>query len=168
MSEIQRPLLVGAAQRGPRRPHAHTPITRQPQSTAARTPGARWPRTAHAASWHPSFGLRAQAVFCNHRLQHLLVQTQVGHQSLQARVLILQRSPTLRLPDIHAAKLRLPCVDRCLVHATLAGHVIHRAPSFDLLQRSDDLRLRMPAPPPLRRNPNLCGSRGAGQAPTIP
>jgi hypothetical protein len=28
----------------------------------------------------------------------------------------------------------------------LPGHILYRAPGLDLLQRSDDLRLRMPAP----------------------
>jgi hypothetical protein len=113
-----------------------------PQSTAARIPGARWPHTAPAASWHPSFGLRAEAVFCDHRLQHLPVQTEIGDQPLQARVLILQRTQTLRFARVHAAELRLPRVNRCLTDAALSRHIIHRATGLHLLQRGDDLRLR--------------------------
>ena len=62
-----------------------------PQSTSARTPGAHWLRTAPATSPHPSSGLRAQAVFCDHRLQHLPVQAQIRHQLLQT---VSSRLPT--------------------------------------------------------------------------
>ena len=51
----------------------------------------------------------------------------------------------LRFAHLKATVLGLPCVDRCLAHAALAGHVIHRAARLHLLQRSNDLRLRMPA-----------------------
>jgi hypothetical protein len=54
-----------------------------PQSPSARTPGARWPHTAIATSWHPSFGLRTQAVFCDDRLQHLPVKTEACNETLQ-------------------------------------------------------------------------------------
>ena len=153
--EIQRPLLVGAGQRGPRRsacarsacassasgtvPPRDKPATAAygslarprvppaPATSDSHSAASLWPAapaalaTTHPiaatdtdnsitaipisphtrrslapillqqASCAPSSGLRAQAVFCDHRLQHLLVQTEIRHQPLQTRVLIFQR-----------------------------------------------------------------------------
>ena len=52
-----------------------------------------------------------------------------------------ERPQPLRLAHIEAAVLRLPCIDRCTADAALPGHIIHGAPGFDLLQRSDDAAL---------------------------
>lgn|SRR5258708_28056207 len=41
------------------------------------TPGARSLRAFHAASRRPPAGLRAPPVFCDHRFQHLFIQTQI-------------------------------------------------------------------------------------------
>src|SRR5260221_7142286 len=59
-----------------------------PPSPSARKPGARSLRTPIAANLHPTAGLRAPPVFCNDRLQHLFVQTQIHHRLFQLRVLV--------------------------------------------------------------------------------
>jgi hypothetical protein len=46
-----------------------------PPSPSARKPAAGSPDSAHRASTHLPADLRAPPVFCNHRLQHVLVQT---------------------------------------------------------------------------------------------
>ena len=51
----------------------------------------------------------------------------------------------LRLVHFQAAILRLPGVDRVIRNALVPGHVLGCAPRFHLLQRSNDLCLRMPA-----------------------
>src|SRR5581483_10613741 len=76
----------------------------------------------------PPSSLRAPAVFSDHRLQRFLVQTQIGHQLSQPRVLLPQLLGFLRLADIHSAVLRLPGVDRVLRHPHLARHIL-RLPS---------------------------------------
>ena len=81
------------------------------QSTLARTPALARLHTATAASSHPSCGLRAESVFCDHRLQHFPIETQVRHQTLQTRVLVYQQSQPLGFPYIHAVVLRLPRID---------------------------------------------------------
>jgi len=47
------------------------------------------------------------------------------------------------LAHFHAAVLRLPGVDGVLAYALLPGHIFRRAARFNLLQRSNDLRLRV-------------------------
>ena len=49
------------------------------------------------------------------------------------------------LAHFHAVVLRLPCIDGVLAYALLPGHIVGRPARLNLLQRSDDLRLRMPA-----------------------
>jgi len=76
----------------------------------------------------------------------------------------------LRLAHIHAAILRLPGIDRVLRHSLLPRHIFCLSSCLDLLQRSYDLRLRVPALrhlPPLSESMKsysaVCGFRGAGQ-----
>ena len=92
-----------------------------PPSPSARRPGAHSLRTPIAASSRPTAVLRAPSVFCDQRFQHLLVQTQIHHQLLQARVLIAQLLGFLRLAHIHPPVLRLPRVDRVLRHPDSRG-----------------------------------------------
>jgi hypothetical protein len=103
-----------------------------------RIPRVRWPGTALRAN--ASSGLRAQAVFCDHRFQHLAVKTQVSDQTLEAGVLIFQGSQTLRVVHFHASESGLPHVDRVLRNTAFSRHVLCLAAHFHLLQRSDDLR----------------------------
>src|ERR1700719_2716965 len=105
-----------------------------PPSPSARNPGAGSLRTCSAASPRPPAGLRAPSVFCNHRLQHLFVQTQIHHQLLESRVLVAQLLCLLRLTHIHAAVLRFPGVDRMLRHARFTRHILCPAPCLQLLQ----------------------------------
>jgi len=77
-------------------------------------PGARSLHSPIAANLHPTADLRAPPVFCNDRLQHLFVQTQIHHQLFQFRVLIPQRLRFLRLAHRHPAILRFPGIERVL------------------------------------------------------
>jgi len=49
------------------------------------------------------------------------------------------------LAHFHAAVLRLAGIDGLLAYTLLPGHIFRRAARFDLLQRSNNLRLRVPA-----------------------
>jgi hypothetical protein len=79
---------------------------------SARRRGARWHGTPPASASPLPFVLRAQGVFSDHRLQHILVQTQIRYQLLQPRVLIAQMLDLFRFAHIHVAVLRLPGIDR--------------------------------------------------------
>jgi hypothetical protein len=52
---------------------------------------------------------------------------------------------TLRLVHFKAALLGLPGIDRVLGHSVLSGYILGCATCLDLLQRNNDLRLRVPA-----------------------
>ena len=115
------------------------------------------------------FGLRAPAVFSDHRLQRFFVQTQIRNQLSQLRVLVTQLLSFLRLAYVHSTVLRFPGVERVLGHPHFTRHVFHLPSCLHLLQRPDHLRLRVPA---LRHTPfpflslksysALCENRGAG------
>src|SRR5450755_249281 len=117
-----------------------------PPSSAARKPGARSPRRSHAASPRPPAGLRAPPVFCDHRLQHLFVQTQIHHQLFQAGVLVPQLLRLLRLAHVHPAVLRLPGIDRVFRHPHLPRHILRFPARFQWFERPDHLRLGVIAP----------------------
>src|SRR5204862_7787848 len=127
------------------------------ESPSARRRGARWRETLPSAAALPLVSLRAQGVFSHHRLQHVLVQAEIGDQLLQPPVLLAQLLHLLRLAHFHAAVLRLPGVDGVLGHALLARHILDFATRFHLLQNPDDRRLAVltlahPLPLPFVRN----------------
>lgn len=82
-------------------------------STSARTPGARWLHTVIATSSYPSSGLRAEAAFCDHRFQHLLVQAEVRHQALEG---VSSHRPVTAAaaPRSHRARRASPSIHRSL------------------------------------------------------
>ena len=61
--------------------------------------------------------------FSDHRLQHVLVQTQIGNQLLQPRVLIAQVLDLFGFVHFHAALLRLPGIDGLLADALFRNPV---------------------------------------------
>src|SRR5580658_2112819 len=71
---------------------------------------------------------------------------------------------TLGLVRFQTAVLGLPCVDRVLGHSVLSGYVLRCTACLHLLQRSDDLRLRMPAPAhtlsSIRNHTSVCADLG--------
>src|SRR6185312_17211929 len=73
------------------------------ESPSARRRGARSYETRRPGAALPLSSLRAQGVFSNHRLQHVLVQTQVGHQLLQSRILFAELIDLLCLANVHAS-----------------------------------------------------------------
>src|SRR5262249_62118446 len=102
-------------------------------------PGPPWPQSARPPTAHPPAGLRPPPVFCNHRLQHVLVQTQVRHQLAQPRVLVPQLLRLLRLAHIHPAVLRFPGVDGVLRHTYFPRHVFCLTPCLHLFHPSHHL-----------------------------
>src|SRR5579863_4430944 len=78
-------------------------------------------------------------------LQHRHIQHRLRQQLLQLRVLLLE---LLQAPDVrnaHAAKLRLPGIERRLRYAVLAAHLAHLQASLLLAQNANDLFFREPA-----------------------
>lgn len=71
-------------------------------------------------------------IFCERRLQHLLVQQRVREQLLESRVLVLERTQPLGLADLHAAELLTPAVDGLVIHPELAGDVCLSRAAVDL------------------------------------
>lgn len=57
--------------------------------------------------------------------------------------LIAQVLDLFGLAHFHFAILRLPGIDGVLAHTLLPSHIFGRAARLNLLQRSDDLRLRV-------------------------
>lgn len=102
-----------------------------------------WER--HLECLRNSRGGRSCGGICDSRLRHLLVPAEIRHQTLQARVLIVQHGNSCAYCQPTVAGL--PYVD-----SGLAPHALARtscATGFDLPERSDALRLRMPALPHL-------------------
>src|SRR5579871_5266410 len=115
-------------------------------SMSARRPGARWSESMPADAWRPPDQLRvapsnprAVPVFLYHRLQHVLIQAQIGDELLQSVIFLTQRSQFLSVLNFHAAILRFPGVDRVLRDPHLPRHLGHTAARFNLLQNPDDL-----------------------------
>jgi hypothetical protein len=74
----------------------------------------------------------------------VLVERELGDQTLKPRVLIAQLT---HLPDLRHAELAvllLPQVEARLAHAQLPAHVDHGRPALSLAQRVGDLLFRKP------------------------
>src|SRR5690606_23864998 len=85
---------------------------------------------------------RASPLLSHEILQRRIVEHGVGQQTLQPRVLVLQRLQPARLRDIHPAEAGLPVVDRGVADPVLAAQVGDRNSRLMLLQNSDDLLFR--------------------------
>jgi len=88
---------------------------------------------------------QAPAVFSDHRLQRLAMQTQLRHQQLQPAVLVFHRLQPLCLAHLHAAELLLPAVERRRADPMLTAQIRRLHASLMLLQYPDDLIFRVPA-----------------------
>src|SRR5262249_55622149 len=84
--------------------------------------------------------LRAPAVFCDHVLKHLLIQTQICYQLLKPRVLLLKLPQPLRVVHFHPSILRFPRIDRVLGHSKLPAYFFRAPAGIGLLECLDDLR----------------------------
>ena len=74
----------------------------------------------------------------NHILQHLLVQTQIGHQFLQPLVFILQLPQTPQFCHIQTDKFLLPVVKNDLRNPHLSADFPDAGADFGLFQRKRD------------------------------
>src|SRR5262249_11574150 len=111
------------------------------RSRSARKLSVHTPRTSRSDTSSPRACLRAPAVFCDHVLEHLLIQAQICYQLLQPRVLLLELPEPLCVVHFHSSKLCFPRVDRVLGYSKLATYFFRAAASIGLLERFDDLRL---------------------------
>jgi hypothetical protein len=81
----------------------------------------------------------------NPGIPDVLVQSQIGNQLLQPGVFVAQVLDLFGFAHFYAAVLRLPGIDRMLAYVLFPSQVFRRAIRFNLLQRSNDLRLRVTA-----------------------
>ena len=89
-------------------------------------------------------GVGAQGVFSYHRLKHILVQTQFSNQLLQPSVLVTQVLDLFGFAHVHAPVPRLPGINGVLADTLFTRNILGCVPSLNLLQRSNNLRFRMP------------------------
>src|SRR5690606_6244947 len=106
------------------------------------TPAVRSSRRHPSGERQLSAWPRASPFLSHEILQRRIVEHGVGQQTLQTRVLVLQRLQPARLRDVHPAEAGLPVVDRGVADPVLAAQVGDRNPGLVLLQYSDDLLFR--------------------------
>src|SRR5271157_5527318 len=97
------------------------------------------PRLPSASLPSPASASAGLPLFCDHRLQRLLVQRQVRHQVLQPPVLLFQSPQRPRLAHLHPAVLCLPAVEAPLRDAMPATQLARIGPCFRFPQNGDDL-----------------------------
>jgi hypothetical protein len=88
----------------------------------------------------------ASVFFSQHFVKHLLVEREIGHQTLQPPVLIFE---LLQLPDLarrHLTKFLPPPVVRLLGDPELAADFGDRRSVLDLLLGQSDLLIRKSTP----------------------
>src|SRR5690606_33208913 len=83
-------------------------------------------------------------LFSNDLLEHLLIQRQIRHHTLQALVLLLERFEPLGLGSLHPAVLLLPAIERLLADVVPPADLTRRLGDLGLLEHRDDLRLGEP------------------------
>jgi hypothetical protein len=74
----------------------------------------------------------------------LIESVQTKHRNAPG-ILVAQVFDLFGLAYLHASVLRLPGTDGVLTDGLFPRNIVGRAPRLNLLQRSDDLRLRVPA-----------------------
>ena len=90
----------------------------------------------HWASSRRRVGLR---LFSEGLAQHVLVERQVGHQALQAPVLLLQLPHPAQLAHAQMRELLLPLIERRLADPQLPADIRRRRPALGLPERVGDL-----------------------------
>jgi hypothetical protein len=83
----------------------------------------------------------AQSFFCDHRLQHRLVQAQLGHDLLELAVLFFELAQPTQLRWPHACVLLAPHIEGRIAYAHLAAHLLDAGAQFRLLERKGNLIL---------------------------
>src|SRR5262249_35779836 len=114
---------------------------------ARHTLGAGSRRTRPGVSPPPDGVPRASPFFLHHRLEHLVVEREIGDDRLQPPILILECAQLARVTDLHAAVLRPPPVERVLADPVLPAKVSDLLARLRGLQDRDDLLLRESALP---------------------
>src|SRR5882762_4177929 len=116
---------------------SHT--TPNARSWRAARPCAPSPRSA-PKSTGPAHGVAlASELFSDHLAQDVLIEREVGHQALEARVLIAQLAELADLGEPELRVLLLPQVKARLAHPELPAYICHRRPAFRLAQRHGNL-----------------------------
>src|SRR5882757_7720168 len=159
--------------------HRASPVRRPPcapgnarwsgRSRPAGTRAARLSRTGSSLALPQCAGLPAQAVFCDHRLEHFLVQTQLSYHLLQPPVLLLQLRHPPRLGQLHSRVPLPPPVKCCLRDPVMPNHLACALARLHFLQDPDDLFFAVPIAPHLSLLPldslyHWSSFRGAGHA----
>ena len=102
-------------------------------------PAARWLRSVPAGPGPIRAGAPASVLFCQHILQHGLVEAQIGNQLLQPEILFLKLPHVLQLRGRNATVFLAPRIERGIGNTQLATDVRHRRPQFSLFQGKNDL-----------------------------
>src|SRR5207302_7049676 len=142
---------IGAGHARSRGCVAAAPTDHAPGSSHT-TPNARSPRVARPCAPSPRSGPKstgpahdgalASELFSDHLAQDVLIEREVRHQALEARVLIAQLA---QLPDLGEPELRvllLPQVKARLAHPELPAYIRDRRAAFRLAQRHGNLLIR--------------------------
>jgi hypothetical protein len=74
------------------------------------------------ARQHPDAGL-ASSVFLDHLSENVLVERQIGHETLQTRVVLPQLAHFAHTADTQAAELLALVVEARLAHAQLSTNI---------------------------------------------
>jgi hypothetical protein len=72
-------------------------------------------------------------------LQDRLIETQIRHELLQARILVLQLFELSHLIRLQAGVLLLSAIKRLLRNPHLPGQIRHRHPQLSLLKHRNNL-----------------------------
>src|SRR5262252_10940071 len=86
-------------------------------------------------------GARASGVFSQRLRQHVLVEREIGDQTLQSGVFVLELPQAAELAHAQMRVLLLPRIERGLADPQLPAHVADRRAAFGLAQRVRDLLL---------------------------
>jgi hypothetical protein len=102
------------------------------------------PRKSGAGRRPPRVARRPSPLFCEHVLEHPVVEREVGDRGLEPPVLGFERLEAAGLVDIQPAVLGLPAVVSLLRDAVVAAGVGDSLARFDALEDVDDLLLAEP------------------------
>src|SRR6267378_4550946 len=133
-----------AAPIDPERCFSHT--TRSARSRRAAALCAPSPRNAPESTGPAHDGAPASELFSDHLAQDVLIEREIGYETLQARVLITQLAQLVDLGEPELRVLLLPEVKARLAHPDLTAHIRHRCAAFRLAQCHGNLLIRKTLP----------------------
>src|SRR5579862_122425 len=112
---------------------------RRARTVRAESPYAHSPSSAPESIGPARDGALASELFSDHLAEDVFIEREVGHQALEARVLIAQLAELADLGEPELRVLLLPEVKARLAHAELPADIRHGRPAFGLAQRVGDL-----------------------------